>query len=352
MADSVSLNGMQCKHPIEKRPGQFVPCGCCVACRINETTDWSIRALYELHDFDNASFVTLTYNEENYPKDCSVHKEVLADWWDSFQHTVKREKGFSPRIFSCGEYGSRTGRAHYHAILYGLNPDPFDKNNIDRRLIANSWKYCNKEMFDWNRFEFNKNAINFCNRETIQYVAGYIQKKLKSYQAKEAYEKNGLQAPFKLASKKLGLNFALEQKDIIRENNFCVYNGFRVRVPRYFREKLNMTLPCASSGKEPNQEQLDFQERKIAEFDDNVNVLVTRSYVNELSRKEGWRKLDLQFKAWLSDKGLPVNAIDNIENAALRERLFSWWYETKLADVAAYAEKEFQMKCRFNAKEL
>ena len=351
MAVSVSLDVMHCKSPIERR-GLKVPCGTCVACRINETTDWSIRALYELHDFENAAFVTLTYNEENYPKDCSVHKEVLSDWWDNFQHLVKKEKGFSPRIFSCGEYGSRTNRAHYHAILYGLNPDPFNKHNIDRELIANSWKLCDRDMFLWNRYDFNKNAINFCTRETIQYVAGYIQKKLKSYLAKEVYEKFGKQAPFKLASKQLGLNYALEQKDIIRQNGFCVYNGYRVRVPRYFREKLNMTMPSINSGISPNSEQIEFSQRKWQDSEDELNALIVKNHLLECSRSGSLTKLDMQFKSWLDSKKLPVNAIDKPENASLRERLFNWWFETKLADVAAFAEREFQQKCRFNSKEL
>lgn len=324
---------MKCKSPIEKNPGFFVPCGTCVACRINETTDWSIRAVYELHEFENASFVTLTYNDEHYPRDCSVHKEVLADWWDSFQHTVKREKGFSPRIFSCGEYGSRTDRAHYHAILYGLNPDPFDKNNIDRELIANSWKNCDREMFQWNRFDYNKNAINFVTRETCQYVAGYIQKKLKSYQAKEIYEKTGRQAPFKISSKSLGLNFAIEQQDILRENGFCVYNGYRVRIPRYFREKLGI--------------EADFDA-----LEDEKEALLVKNYMFDTEIQSKWNTFDMQFKAWLDSKHLPINAIDKPENAELRVRLFNWWYETKILDYAAYAEREFQMKCRFNAKEL
>lgn len=324
---------MKCKYPIEKNEFLKVPCGTCVACRINETTDWSIRALYELHDFENASFVTLTYNEENYPKDCSVHKEVLSDWWDNFQHKVKKEKGISPRIFSCGEYGSRTNRAHYHAILYGLNPDPFDKHNYDRELIANSWKFCDRDMFLWNRYDFNKNAINFCTRETIQYVAGYIQKKLKSYQAKEVYEKFGKQAPFKLASKSLGLNYAIENQDMLKNNGFCVYNGYRVRIPRYFREKL---------GIKPD----------IEGYDERVNALIIKNHMLDKEVQDKRNTYDFQFKAWLDSKNLPVNEIDKPEYADLRLRLFNWWYETKLADAANFAEREFQQKCRFNAKEL
>lgn len=169
---------MKCLHPIELR-GKFVPCGCCLNCRINETTSWSIRALFELHDFDTASFVTLTYEDSQLPANSSLCKDQLQEFMDNLQHKVKREKGIKLRFFAAGEYSDPPKqRPHYHAILYGLNPDPFDSKNHDRQLIIDTWKKCDKHIFDWNRYDYNKNAINFVNRETCQYVAGYIQKNL------------------------------------------------------------------------------------------------------------------------------------------------------------------------------
>lgn len=117
---------MKCKSPIN-RHGLKVPCGCCVACRINDTTDWTIRSVFELHSHETASFVTLTYNEENYPKNGSVSKMFLQEFYDELQHKYKYRTGKTLRFFSCGEYGDHTHRAHYHGIIYGLNPDPFDK---------------------------------------------------------------------------------------------------------------------------------------------------------------------------------------------------------------------------------
>ena len=94
---------MKCKSPIDKH-GLKLPCGICPACRINETTDWSVRALFELHDYDTASFVTLTYDNEHRPY--TLEPERLSDYFDAFQHKVKYEKGIKLRFFACGEYGS------------------------------------------------------------------------------------------------------------------------------------------------------------------------------------------------------------------------------------------------------
>lgn len=309
----------KCIKPINKN-GLMLPCGCCRNCRINETTDWSVRALFELHDYDTASFVTLTYDDEHIPKNGSLDKEQLQDYFDRFQHKVEYEKGIKLRFFSAGEYGDHTHRPHYHAIMYGLNPDPYDKNN-DRKLIADSWKLCSPEMFAWNQHDYNKNAINFVTRETIQYVAGYVQKKLKSYNG-ELYKTLGIEPPFKIMSKGLGLNYAKENADILRENGYTYYNGNKVRIPRYFRDKLEIK-------KTFEEEEYDSQ------------VLSVKYHLHNLELEANWNTTEIKFKQWLSCKGLPVARIDEPKYADIKERLFEHWYEMQRASVAEQAEREF-----------
>lgn len=311
---------MKCKSPITKN-GLKIPCGCCVACRINETTDWTIRSVFELHAHETASFVTLTYNEENYPKNGSISKMFLQEFYDELQHKYKYRTGKTLRFFSCGEYGDHTHRAHYHGIIYGLNPDPFDKKNKDRELIADSWHYCNKEMFNWNQRDFNKNAINFVSRETCQYVAGYVQKKLKSFRAEE-YKKLGIEAPFKIQSKGLGLQYALDNAEQLRENGFTYYNGKRVRIPRYFREKLGI-------------------EKIFEETEEDEKILLVKSHLYDKEIQAHYNSMMLKFHNWLNNKGLPADKIDNIQYLQLKERLFDYWYEMQQAELAKIAENEF-----------
>ena len=286
--------------------------------------------MYELHDFDTASFVTFTYDNEHLAKNGSLEKEMFQDYMDTLQHKVKREKGINLRFFAAGEYGRQTYRSHYHAILYGLNPDPFDPKNHDRQIIADSWKKCDKHMFDWNRHDYNKNAINYVNRETCQYVAGYIQKKLKSFRAIE-YEQAGIEPPFKIQSKKLGLNYALQNADLLRENKFVMYNGHKVAIPRYFREKLGIEVEYDEDEKE---------------FNDDVLRVKNYMYSDEVQQR--WNSYDMRFKNWLHSKGLPVDRIDDFEYRDIRERLFNHWYEEQLMDFAAYCESEFVRKCQLS----
>ena len=309
---------MKCKSPIDKN-GLKLPCGVCPACRINETTDWSVRALFELHDYDTASFVTLTYDNEHRPY--TLEPDMLSDYFDRFQHKVKYEKGINLRFFACGEYGDRSGREHYHAIMFGLNPDPFNKNN-DRKLIAESWKLCDPHLFDWNPHDFNKNAINFVTRETIQYVAGYVQKKLKSYDG-ELYEQFGMTPPFKKCSKGLGFNYAKENADVLRNNGFTYYNGHKVRIPRYFRDKLDI-------------------KKDFAETEEDEAILAVKLKQSRYELERLTAKQMMEFANWCTHKGLSYNELRKIENASVCDHLYTWFCEEQKNQLCAKAEREFQ----------
>lgn len=89
----------------------LVRCGNCVYCRIRKKQSWVGRLLLERSSHLHASFLTLTYGDA---------PEVL-DYRD-FQLFLKRfrhEVG-SFRYFAVGEYGEKSGRAHWHAIIFGV----------------------------------------------------------------------------------------------------------------------------------------------------------------------------------------------------------------------------------------
>ena len=59
----------------------YVPCGQCIACRLNYAKFWSIRMMQELRKHDAACFATLTYDDEHLPDDHILHKEDLQNFW-------------------------------------------------------------------------------------------------------------------------------------------------------------------------------------------------------------------------------------------------------------------------------
>lgn len=232
---------MECKTSITAPNGITVNCGSCMPCRINHTSAWSLRCVYELQDWDCASFVTLTYDNEHLPGDFGLNPKD----WQAFKEAMRYDlkiQGRKFKYFMCGEYGDDTthsppgikhGRPHFHAILFGVNPDPYDDKNKDRELIIQNWPKCDPVRFKWN--PKGNNAIDFVNRKDIAYVCGYCEKKIKGDAGKDLY--GDRLPPYQKQSNGLGLKYFMQNKDRFIEQGFCYLNGRRIAIPRYFREK-------------------------------------------------------------------------------------------------------------------
>lgn len=275
---------------------------------------WSLRLIFELDNWPFASFVTLTYDGENVPKDYSLHPEELKVFLEAVRYRLKLQ-GRKFRYYACGEYGDdntnspvdektgekiKHGRPHFHLIMFGLNPDPYDDENEDRQLIEDCWSKCDKYRFKWN--PKGDNGIDFVNRIDISYVTGYVQKKLKGQGGKELY--GDRVPPFSRASQKLGLNYFLKHKDLFLSRGYCNLNDHKVGIPRYFREKIgveNLALIKPKSKKQFEEEQRSFFE---------------------------------QYKDWCFVKGYDFND----------SKFFSWFFNSHEWDLTKRVEKDFAYK--------
>lgn len=111
----------------ESDKGIHVPCGKCLACRINRRREWTQRLLHEAQSAQSAYFLTLTYDEEHVPIGPSglpvVDKADVQTFFQDLRNAC-RDDDCRIRYFLGSEYGE-LGRPHYHAIVY----------NIPRRFI-------------------------------------------------------------------------------------------------------------------------------------------------------------------------------------------------------------------------
>lgn len=89
-------------------------CDQCEGCRKARAAAWALRGRHELQGHQEASFLTLTYDNEHLPPGNSLR-------YSDVQRFFKRVRsaGFPFRFLVCGEYGDEYGRAHYHAIIFG-----------------------------------------------------------------------------------------------------------------------------------------------------------------------------------------------------------------------------------------
>lgn len=107
------------------------------------------------------SFVTLTYAQESYEPGLRYKDFQL------FMRRVRRRVG-KCRFYACGEYGEKTLRPHFHAILFGVsfpNPFPVGKDIYGSRELEKCWPH-------------GFSSFGGVTYESAAYVAGYCLKKV------------------------------------------------------------------------------------------------------------------------------------------------------------------------------
>lgn len=171
-----------------------IPCGKCAGCRIDQANDWATRAYLESTKYKKNAFITLTYNNENIPKNRTLIKRDLQLFWKRL-----RKSGEDIRYIACGEYGPTTLRPHYHAIIYNYWPEDavFFKKNLSNDYLFTSEKL-NKI---WGK---GYTIIGHVTYETAAYVARYVYKKAFGLN-KQWNIKHGRTPEFTLSSRRPGI---------------------------------------------------------------------------------------------------------------------------------------------------
>lgn len=254
---------MKCSSPITlknvseaKYPnGLEIGCGKCTACRINKREEWSMRCLHELDDHQHSIFVTLTYDEYNIPSGYTLKKKHLQDFIKRLRYYLEPRK---IKYFACGEYGEKSYRPHYHAILFNVGFD-------DIEYIKNAWSFC-----DWST---QTHAFGEANIKSIRYCSKYIDKSYSGKIKKQFYDDHNLEIPFKLQSKALGKNYALKIKDRINKLFEITVQGKSMPIPRYYRHI------CETNNIEFQKKIIDQQKKKYFELlkKDDITQINMRS---------------------------------------------------------------------------
>ena len=107
----------------------------------------------------DACFVTLTYDEQNLPRDDKgrgiLVKKDLQDWLKRFRAAIDPVK---IRFYGVGEYGDKNWRPHFHVLLFGVSP-------LCGPIVDRTWA---KGLVD----------IGTVTHDSASYVAGYTVKKM------------------------------------------------------------------------------------------------------------------------------------------------------------------------------
>lgn len=220
-------SGMSCNdYNSYSKKYKIVPCGYCPACRMNKAQQWAVRLMDEKRFWNDAVFLTLTYNNENLPECGTLVKEDLQKFNKRLRINLDRHYKFNVplKIFGCGEYGGKFHRPHYHEIIMGLSDVPEIRSILDK-----SWK-----LGFW--------YLGDVSHQSCQYVASYTLKKQYGQKGKY-YEEKGIIPEFVLVSKGIGEQYVKKYKDILKRDDFVLFKTssgsfVRVPLPRYYVDKV------------------------------------------------------------------------------------------------------------------
>lgn len=155
---------MMCARPFRRGLMEF-GCGQCVMCEINKRRIWVTRLMLEQKQHEASCFVTLTFDEDHFPKNGSVHPRDLQ----LFMKRVRYHVDSPLRYFGVGEYGDFTFRPHYHVALFGFRPEEHVQSFRDQKCscgICDSWRFGSVHIGD-------------LNDASASYIAGYVGDKLR-----------------------------------------------------------------------------------------------------------------------------------------------------------------------------
>lgn len=192
-----------------------VPCGQCLGCRIARVAAWKMRLLHERSYWEKAVFITLTYDDEHITIGGTLNKKHLQQYFKDLRKLLEKTN-IKIKHFSVGEYGGRKGRPHYHSIIFGLG-------EVDKEILTRPWT---KGMC----------YIGSATAFSMQYVAGYITKKLNGASHKEKY--GTADHMFQLQSIGIGKQWALDNTEYLLQKVGLTLNGHVKGMPRYYKKVL------------------------------------------------------------------------------------------------------------------
>lgn len=193
----------------------YLPCGKCLGCKSDQARDWGVRIIHEAQLHEQNSFLTLTYDDEHYPSDGKISKHELQ----KFIKRLRKQLDHQIRYFAVGEYGEKTHRAHYHAIIFGDDFLGARAKPVGDRMWSNSF------LNDC----WGNGMVHVAKYEpaTAMYTAGYVTKKL------------GNTDTFNLMSRRppIGKNWLKKYHNQVRQLGHCTLsNGQQVPIPKKYMD--------------------------------------------------------------------------------------------------------------------
>lgn len=201
-----------------------LPCGKCIACRLDYARQWAVRCVHEAQMHSQNSFITLTYDDDH----------LLSPFlqYDDFQKFAKRLRRRLSRpigYFVTGEYGEETKRPHWHVCVFGWSPPDgtykYSNSRGDKayesELLTELW---GKGLAEYGSVTFH----------SAGYVARYAAKKLV-----HGHDDGHAFHPISKKSSKHAIGKAWLERywpDVFNHGQIVLPDGSTCSVPRYYEK--------------------------------------------------------------------------------------------------------------------
>lgn len=183
-----------------------IPCGNCLDCQKRKFRDYRMRLLYELKQYPNSIFVTLTFDNPS----LSRFRDNPNSSIRLFLDRIRKKYGHQVRHWFVAEFGKKRGRLHYHGILFNID--------IGNTELSKLWKYGNT-------------FVGYANEATAKYIVKYLTKQ----------DTKGIAPPRVITSKGIGSSWLSSPEcNILRRSlSTTIYHGGRpFQIPRYYIDKM------------------------------------------------------------------------------------------------------------------
>lgn len=207
-----------------------VGCGQCRGCMIKKSKEWANRMMLELPYSSSAYFLTLTYDDNHLPVNSMLDREtgelhdvatLDKEELQRFFKRLSKKFGEGIRYYAVGEYGSKTMRPHYHAIIWNLPLtigndlvlDPVRNRSQQgypiyvSKSIEDCWRVSKDEAARTGMEYRSVKGIHALSEVTwncCAYVARYVMKK-RGREHRHEYEDLGLLPEFAIMSRRPGI---------------------------------------------------------------------------------------------------------------------------------------------------
>ncbi|UDN67612.1 replication initiator protein [robinz microvirus RP_74] len=227
-------------HSTNSTSPMEIPCHNCMGCKLEHSRQWMVRMIHESKCWDQNSFLTLTYDDQNIPSSYGLDLRHLQLFFKRLRFSLPQKI----RFYACGEYGDITGRPHYHAIVF--NYDPNDK--IKYSSINNKIHYISQSLS--NAWQLGFATISDVTPQSCAYVARYVTKKIKTgddFGADRYYrlspidgQMHSVKPEFAVMSRMPGIGHTYTQKfkNDYYPSGYVVVDGVRQAPPKYYLNQL------------------------------------------------------------------------------------------------------------------